>query len=201
MSDPQEVELEDLRPAIRRALSPDWDRPITVGDQAALDRELRRAWEVVFGYVASRAGRDRAEELTQEVFCRVLARMGRWESDEAVRQAYLVQSAKNLLRDQWRTAGRRRAHPGEVPGTADVADAAAGPEDQAVERSEQESLRRALGRLGALQREVLYRRVVQGQTAEEVGRALGRRAESVRQIQHRALLSLRHLLEAEEGSR
>lgn len=197
--DPLDRELDDLRPALRRVLSPEWDRGIAARDQAALDRELTQAWEVVHRYVAGRVGRDRAEELTQEVFCRVLSRLGRAESDEAVRQAYLVQSAKNLLRDHWRATGRRAALTPPLPSDpADVADPAAGPEDQAVGRSEEESLRRALGRLGPLQREVLRRRVVEGQSAEEVGQALGRRAESVRQIQHRALRALCDLLDAEE---
>lgn len=200
MSDAQDRELEDLRPVLRRVLSPNWDTPIAAGDQVALDRELRRAWEVVFRYVVRHAGRDRAEELTQEVFCRVLARMGSRQADDAVRQAYLVQSAKNLLRDQWRAAGRRPARSVDSrTDVAEVADAAAGPEDQALGRSEEESLRRALARLGSLQREVLRRRIVEGQSAEEVGRALGRRAESIRQVQHRALLVLRQLLDAEGG--
>ncbi len=200
MSGPGDRDLEDLRPALRRVLSPDWDRPITARDQVGLDRELRRAWEVVFRYVAPRAGSDRAEEVTQEVFCRVLSRMGHWETDEAVRQAYLVQSAKNLLRDQWRAAGRRPVRAFEGPGSDfELVDAAAGPEDQVLVHSEREALRRALARLGGLQREVLRRRIVEGQTAEEVGRALGRRPESVRQIQHRALRVLRQLLESEEG--
>lgn len=202
MGDPGDRDLEDLRPVLRRVLSPDWDRPITARDQAGLDRELRRAWEVVFRYVASRTGSDRAEELTQEVFCRVLARMGHWETDDAVRQAYLVQSAKNLLRDQWRATGRRPVRVvGGPDADDDVVDVAAGPEDQALGRSEQEALRRALASLGRLQREVLRRRIVEGQSAEEVGRALGRRPESVRQIQHRALRALRRLLESEEGPR
>ncbi|MHB1583421.1 MAG: RNA polymerase sigma factor [Acidimicrobiales bacterium] len=197
--DPPDRELDDLRPALHRVLAPEWDRAIAARDQAALDRELTQAWEVVHRYVAARVGRDRAEELTQEVFCRVLSRLGRAEGDEAVRQAYLVQSAKNLLRDHWRSTGRRAALAPPAPShPAEVADPAAGPEDQAVGRSEEESLRRALGRLAGLQREVLRRRIVEGQSAEEVGEALGRRAETIRQIQHRALRTLRELLEAEE---
>ena len=52
--DPLDRELDDLRPALRRVLSPEWDRGIAARDQAALDRELTQAWEVVHRYVAGR---------------------------------------------------------------------------------------------------------------------------------------------------
>lgn len=199
MSEEHDRELEDLRPALRRVLPPDWDRAIRTRDQAALDEEVRAAWQVVFRYVSARVGRGRAEEVTQEVFARVLARLGNWQTDESVRQAYLVQAAKNLLRDQWRAEGRRGPAAPTYP--AEAADLRPGPEERLIRRSEEEALRDALRQLAPLQREVLRLRILEGHSAEEVGRRLERSAESVRQLQHRALQALRQLLADEGGGR
>ena len=186
----EDREVDDLRPVLSRVLPPDWERPIAVRDQAAFDAAVRRAWLVVFYRVAART-RDRgeAEEAAQEVFCRVLARMGTLPAGEAVRRAYLTRAAGNLLQDQWQRRERRL-----VADTAYAADRTrepADPQDVAVRHEETARLVAALRGLQPIQAQVLRLRIGEELTSEEVGAVLGKSAEAVRQIQHRALEALR----------
>jgi len=185
-----EEEVEDLRPVLARVLPADWDRPMTTHDQAALDATVERAWRIVFRHVSANVrSRTEAEELTQEVFCRVLSRLGKWESNESLRKAYLVQAARNLLRDQWRAKGRSAE--AEVQFNEDRSASPDGPEDEVMRRIEGKELRAALELLQPVQREVLRLRILEAQSADETAAAIGKSPEAVRQIQHRALLALR----------
>ncbi len=189
--DPDQA-AEDLRPLLVSVLPPDWERAVAARDQAALTEATRRAWEVVYHRtLLSIRDRREAEEVTQEVFCRVLARLGTRQGDEAVRQAYLVQASRNLLADRWRRRARAQAAPPMV------APAPPTPEEAALARLEVEDLRRALAALPDEQRTVLRLRVFEHLSAEETGAVLGRSAAAVRQIQHRAVVALRAALGGE----
>lgn len=188
-----ERELEDLRPVLSRVLPADWDRPIAARDQAALDAAVRRAWLVVYYRVVARTGdRGEAEEAAQEVFCRVLARMGTRTSDEAVRKAYLARSASNLLQDQWRRREHRRF--ADTAYAADRSGEPIDPQDAVVRRAESEQLVEALRSLPPIQAQVLRLRIGEELSSEETGAVLGKSAAAVRQIQHRALEALRERL-------
>jgi RNA polymerase sigma factor (sigma-70 family) len=65
------------------------------------------------------------------------------------------------------------------------------PEAIVLVADERHLLLAALGRLPHRWREVLCLRILEGRTAAEIGVEWGRSPESVRQIQHRALLALR----------
>ena len=192
MSDDElEREVEDLRPILAGVLPQGWDGPIRARDQKALDDAVQRAWRIV--YHRARAGvRDRrdAEDVAQEVFCRVLARLGtRDPAEAALQHAYLARAARNLLYDQWRGRDQHRA--ADTAYAEDRSGAPSGPEDEVLRRLEGEEVRIALGTLSPLQRQVLRLRIFEQLNAQETAAVVGRSAESVRQIQHRALRALR----------
>lgn len=190
-------EADDLRPVLSRVLPAGWDGPIARGDQAAFDAAVRRAWLVVYFRVAARTGnRATAEEAAQEVFCRVMARMGSGPPDDPVKQAYLARAAHNLLQDQWRRQRHR-----QIADTAYAGDRSAAPsdpEESVVRRLEAERVARALAALPPLQARVLRLRIVEELSAEETGAVVGRSPAAVRQIQHRALVALRQRLAESE---
>lgn len=194
-------EVEDLRPILARVLPDGWDRSIRSHDQAALDAAVRQAWLVVYSRAAASV-RDRweAEEIAQEVFCRVLARMGSWPSDEALRRSYLARAARNLLYDQWRHRDQHR-----VADTVYAKDRSGEPvdlEDEVMHRLEGEALRAAFRTLPSIERQVLRLRIGEGLTAEATAAVVGKSVLAVRQIQFRAVRALRtQLTRSDPGDR
>jgi RNA polymerase sigma-70 factor (ECF subfamily) len=200
VTDEGDQEVDDLRPVLARVLAPDWDHPIASHDQAAFDAAVRRAWLVVYYRVAARTGdRGEAEEAAQEVFCRVLARMGSWPAGEAVRRAYLARAASNLLQDQWQRRERRLL--ADTAYATDRSREPADPQDVAVRREETEQLVEALRSLPPIQAQVLRLRIGEELSSEEAGAVLDKSAQAVRQIQHRALEALRARLGRHAGGK
>lgn len=143
--------------------------------------------------------RNDADDLTHDAFVKAIAHKDRLESSGDGAGAYLNTVTRNLLRDRWKREGRAahgtvRLAAGE-DGSAEAADALA------VSRLEGELVRAALGRLDEEKRHVLQLRVVEGRSSEETARLIGRTPAAVRQIQHRALVTLRADLTAQGWAR
>ncbi|HVX20947.1 MAG TPA: sigma-70 family RNA polymerase sigma factor [Acidimicrobiales bacterium] len=192
-------EVEDLRPVLGSILPGGWDGPVRVGDQAALDAAVRRAWLVVYHHARANV-RDRreAEDIAQEVFARVLSRLASPDAGRPpIEQAYLTRAARNLLYDQWRRRDRNRAD--DAAYATDRSADPTGPEDEVLRRIEGEEVRIALTTLTPVQRQVLRLRIFEQLTAEEVAAVVGRTPDWVRQTQHRALRALRDHLSRPEA--
>jgi RNA polymerase sigma-70 factor, ECF subfamily len=177
--------------------------------ESARDRErrfrdveqiTRRNWSFVHHVITSSVRQPwEAEELTQEVFARAMPHLVVSEDDDRVR-AYLAQTARNLLRDRW----RHRQYVTLEQGVPDAAGVEPDPETRALEGADRTALIAALARLPEEQRQVLRLRLMEGLPAAEVAARMGRNADSIRQIQHRALIKLRQeylgIVEPGEGS-
>ena len=189
-TDEPDHDLEDLRPVLAAILPDGWDGPIGSHDRVVLDTALRRVWQLVYNRAWSRA-RDRgeAEEVAQEVFCRVLARMGAWPVDDVLRRAYLLRAAQNLQHDEW--SRQRRREVADTVYAADRSGLPVPPEDEVLRRLDAEALQVALRALPPLQAQVIRLRIGEGLSAEETAAVVGKSAPAVRQIQHRAVLRLR----------
>jgi RNA polymerase sigma-70 factor (ECF subfamily) len=160
------------------------------GDQRALEELCQREWRPVYALAYHALGNVAdAQDVTQEVFLRALRSLERYEETSAPFAAYLATIARNLVRN------RARLRP-----TAALDDDApfggAGPETLAIESSEVERVRAALGELPADQRRVIELRLSEGRSTAETAALLGRGPDAVRQLQHRALVSLRARLGA-----
>lgn len=193
MTDGVDGSDDDLVPILSRVLPAGWDRGLHGRDQAAFNQEVRSAWLVVYYRALAGVGDPRAaEELAQEVFCRVLARLGSWPDGQALGRAYLATAARNLLADQWRRRDLVRRADSAYAG--DPSSAPAPADEQVLGELERQELLHALAQLPLVQRQVLRLRVFEGLSAEEAGAVLDRSAAAVRQIQHRALVTLRRAL-------
>ena len=168
-----------------------------VGDRAALDALCHREWRPVYG-IAYRALGDVAEaqDLTQEVFLRALRSLDRYQQTGAPFSAYLATIARNRLRDGWRA---RRPMAVSLDHAADLRDSAVDPEASAIASDEYRQLRSALASLSDDYQSVIRLRLLDGRSAAETGRLMGRSPDAVRQLQRRALAALRAALS--EGSR
>jgi RNA polymerase sigma-70 factor (ECF subfamily) len=193
-----EREVVDLRPILTGVLPDGWDGPLTSSDQAERDADLREVWLIVYHRARLRI-RDRvaAEDVAQEVFCRVLTRLSTRDDGAVIEQAYLSQTASNFLQDQWRTIAQRRAL--DIAVARDPSGVPADPAEAVLRQAEGDEAMAALGTLPSARRQVLHLRIFEGLTAEQTAAVLGGTAEWVRQTQHRALRTLRDRLERENA--
>jgi RNA polymerase sigma-70 factor (ECF subfamily) len=118
---------------------------------------------------------DDADDVTQQIFAKLLTELWRYEPGEAPFLAWILRVSHNAAIDHVR---RTRAVPcEEIWTTGQHAD------EPPLER--RASLREALASLTAGQRDVLVLRHVVGLTAEEIATRLGRSVRSVHCLHHR----------------
>ena len=144
----------------------------------------------VYAFLTRRAGsRGEAEDLTAEVFHQALAGLGRFEWRGVPFSAWLLQIARNAVTDRWQRLARERGEPSPEP----PADAGA---DDAERRA---MLAELVGRLPHDQQRVVVARFVEQKSIREIAQALGRTEGAVKQLQFRALESLRaHMRDVNE---
>jgi RNA polymerase sigma-70 factor (ECF subfamily) len=144
-------------------------------------RTSRSLWSYVYRVTSNAAD---ADDIVQDAFCRLLR--GGPDADEEQRRRYLFRIASNLVVDRWRRqeraadAARRHVPPplaSDAPGHEDVA--------------------RTFARLALRERALLWLAYVEGQSHNEIAKAVGLARDSVKVLLFRARKRLRDLLEAE----
>jgi RNA polymerase sigma factor (sigma-70 family) len=125
-----------------------------------------------------------AEDLTQEVFLRVLRALAGYEERELER-AWVFRIARNVLLDHRRAQGRAPA--AEPIADSHVVRLPLGP-------TEGMALEEALADLGEAEREAFLMREIGGLGYVEIGAATGATVDAVRNRIHRARLALRAAL-------
>jgi RNA polymerase sigma-70 factor, ECF subfamily len=151
-------------------------------------------FERVYAYVVKRV-RDRAEaeDVTAEVFHQALANLKRFEWRGIPFAAWLFRIAANLLSDRWQRSGREVADEAGVIESAPVSPA----EIEEVER--RATLFRLVDALPAEQRRVVVLRFVEQKSIKEVAKEVGKTEGAVKQLQFRALSSLRTRMEGADA--
>jgi RNA polymerase sigma-70 factor (ECF subfamily) len=146
----------------------------------------------VFRFLRRMAGSaDDAEDLTQEVFLRVLRALDGYE-ERQLERAWVFRIARNVLLDHRRARGR-------VPTAEPIADAHV--VRLPVAPTTGLALDEALAGLGDAEREAFLMREVGGLGYVEIGAATGATADAVRSRIHRARLALRKTLEGVHTTR
>jgi RNA polymerase sigma-70 factor (ECF subfamily) len=167
------------------------------GDRDALDELCRREWRSIYALAYSALGNAaEAQDLTQEAFLRALRSLPAYRVTGAPFHAWLKQIALNLVRDGWR---KRRHVTVPLDNALEIPARDVGPEGQALAGDERRRLLDALAMLPADYQTVIHLRLLDGLSAADVARVMGRRPDAIRQLQHRALKALRASLI--EGSR
>ena len=155
-------------------------------------------FERVYAYIVKRV-HDRAEteDLTAEVFHQALANLKRFEWRGIPFAAWLFRIAANLISDRWQRSGR------EVSDDAEIESAQAEPgrtspaEIEDVER--RATLFRLVDTLPPEQRRVVVLRFVEQKSIKEEAREVSKTEGAVKQLQFRALSSLRARMEGADA--
>lgn len=141
----------------------------------------------VYAFVARRVdNRDEAQDVTAEVFHQALRNIGRFQWRGVPFAAWLLRIAANALADRWQRAARGLEVPAEE---AEMENESARAEAATVERHAM--LFQLVDRLPADQRLVIMRRFVDQKSIREIAQELGRSEGAVKQLQFRALETLR----------
>ncbi len=150
-------------------------------------------FERVYAYVVRRVEiRAEAEDLTAEVFHQALANLKRFEWRGIPFAAWLFRIAANLISDRWQRSGR------EVTDDAAMDAAHVSPaEIEEVER--RATLFRLVDTLPAEQKRVVILRFVEQKSIKEVAGAIRKTEGAVKQLQFRALTSLRARMEGADA--
>jgi RNA polymerase sigma-70 factor (ECF subfamily) len=139
----------------------------------------------VWAYVIRRTpNRAAAEDITSEVFRKALEHLPRYEPRGAPFIAWLLRIAANLLVDRHHAMARESSDP--LPDIVGL--------DVDLER--RVMLFQLVERLPDRQRQVIELRFIEGRTLLEVAQTLETSEGAVKQLQHRALDSLRSAWEA-----
>jgi RNA polymerase sigma-70 factor (ECF subfamily) len=160
------------------------------GDVEALGRLYDQLVAPIYRYVALRVRRrEDAEDLTQQVFERIVGALPRYRSSGRPFRAWAYRIARNAVIDHVR---RERNHEPldplhEPPGEH-------GPEEISVLGEEIRELRAAIRRLTPDQQEAITLRFAAGMSAEEAALVMGRRAGTIRGLTFRAIAALRRRL-------
>ncbi|HXN56640.1 MAG TPA: RNA polymerase sigma factor [Myxococcales bacterium] len=177
------------------------------GDAGAFERLLRRHRSPLFTFLVRMLGdRERAEDLAQEAFLRIVKGAGAWER-RARFKAWLYAIARNLCADAGRRDKFRRTDsldtraPGRdgeegAPLVEELAGDGPGPDRGAESARLRPVLTRALAALPEEQREVFVLREQAGVTFTEIAEMLGVNENTVKSRMRYALLGLRKALSA-----
>lgn len=163
---------ERVREAVSRA---------QVGDRDALRFLYVSYSQNVYGYVRSILHDDHeAEDVTQQVFTKLITTLARYEDRGGPFFAWLLRLARNVAIDHLRGTRRARSEPiGET-------DTAVAPD---LDRAE--TVRRALAKLPDEQKAVVILRHVVGLTPGEIATQMGRSERSIHGLHHRGRRALR----------
>ena len=162
------------------------------GDQAALSELYQTYFPRLYRYILARTGNTYdAEDLTEEVFMRVLEAIKRFEHRKAPFSAWLFRIAHNAVISQRRketARGRSSQLNDGMPVDS------AGPEELVERRVALNEVMQAAKNLPDAQRQVISLRFAAGLTVAETARAMGKGEGNVKVIQHKAIAKLREMM-------
>jgi RNA polymerase sigma-70 factor, ECF subfamily len=135
--------------------------------------------------------REAAEDLTAEVFVKVLERLDRYQFRGLPFSAWLYRIARNHMIDHLRA--RPKLPVGSIESAPEIPERRA---ELALDHSlDRQELIFALGRLTSDQRQVVTLRFLECLTTAETAAAMGKTEDAVKKLQARGLVQLRRILE------
>ena len=151
-------------------------------------------FERVYAYIVRRVGnRTETEDLTSEVFHQALANLKRFEWRGIPFAAWLFRIAANLISDRWQRSGR------EVPDDSGLIDAVQVSPAEIEEVERRATIFRLVENLPAEQKRVVVLRFVEQKSIKDVAREIRKTEGAVKQLQFRALSTLRARMEGADA--
>ena len=162
-------------------------------DPARFAELYENNFDRVYAYIARRVrDRNEAEDLTSEVFHHALASLPRFEWRGAPFAAWLFKIAANAIIDRSNKLAKERQASIVEPSTEHPREI-----DEEIERRAR--LFQLVNRLPADQRRVVSMRFAEEKSVREIAGELGRSEGAIKQLQFRALQTLRAQLVVETG--
>lgn len=164
-------------------------------DEDCIAELYDRYYDRIYRFALVRMGRaPDAEDLTQETFLRMLAKIGTFRWQDPGFAAWLFRIAHNAIIDFLRRSAQR----GQQVSIEDIPVVARDdPESEVVRALSNEALRVGIKKLTQAQQEVLALRFGGGLSVSETAKALGKAEGTVKATQFQALQALRRVLPAE----
>jgi RNA polymerase sigma-70 factor, ECF subfamily len=163
------------------------------GDREALEELYLLHFDRIYSYLHMSVGnRHDAEDLTTQVFVKMLESIGKFRWRAAPFSAWLFRIAHNLAMDHFR-ATRRWQPEEDVPEPEPPEESAA--EEEALEAIGRQSMLGLIERLSPEQQQVLALKFVFNFSNGEAATILDKTEGAIKSLQHRALASLQRQLE------
>jgi RNA polymerase sigma-70 factor, ECF subfamily len=167
------------------------------GDAATIELIYQRFQISIYRYLFYKFGdKHTAEDLTSEVFIRMLRGLNKYTPTTSSFQAWLYQIARNISIDHYRKVNSEKIVPLE-----DGLKTQEPTPDEAADRNMRiNELQRALKKLTEDQREVIILRFIADMPIAEVAGLINKSEDAVKGLQRRALIALREVLKDQEVS-
>jgi RNA polymerase sigma-70 factor (ECF subfamily) len=182
-----------------KALSKEADERLLIEeaqkDPARFAQLYENHFERVYAYVVRRVGdRTETEDITSEVFHEALANLGRFEWRGIPFAAWLYRIAANRISDRWQRSNRE-----QVADDPELIESVQAKSAQFEEVERHATLFHWVDRLPEEQRRVVVLRFVEQKSIKEVAREIRKTEGAVKQLQFRALSSLRTRMEGADA--
>lgn len=166
-------------------------------DDEAIRQVYRLYADAIYRYALYQCGNPTlAEDVAGEVFVRMMESIGTYSYRGSPISAWLYRIARNLVIDHQRRNNRLKP----LDGADEVRLVSENPVDLAERQISWAELQGMLSELTDEQRQVIMLRFVENLDNSEVAQIIGKTEGSVKALQHRALRSLRRLLERRGSS-
>jgi RNA polymerase sigma-70 factor (ECF subfamily) len=163
------------------------------GNADAFAQLYRANVQAIYRYIYHRVNDVHlAEDLTGDVFTRALKSMATYRDQGKPFVAWLYRIAHARVIDYYRMTNRR---PVESDVEAEPIPVSANMDEGILRRQMAKALREAIGTLTDEQQQVVILRFIEGQSIETVADMMGKNANAIKALQHRALRSLASRLE------
>ncbi len=168
-------------------------------DSEAFGELYERYVQKIYNYVYYRTGNHHdAEDLTSRVFFRALAHIQNYTDRGLPFSAWLYRIAHNLVANWHRDRGRQQV----VPLDDYIAGGLRTDAPEAVTESQEEKQRllESIQELPEDRQQLLILKFVERLSNAEIGQIMNRTEGAIKSLYHRTLLSLRDVLDDEDGS-
>ncbi len=169
------------------------------GDSTAFGELYTRYVKKIYNYVYYRTGNHHdAEDLTSRVFFRALGHIGHYDDRGVPFSAWLYRIAHNLVANWHRDRGRQKIVP--LDDALITGHRFNAPEAMAESLEEEDLLIRSIRELPPDRQQLLILKFVDRLSNAEIGAIMNRTEGAIKSLYHRTLLSLRDVLESQDGS-
>lgn len=179
---------------------PDLIQRAQAGDAAVLAYIYEKNHDKIYRYILTRIGKpEDAEDLTAEVFLKMLDKVGGFSWRGITLTAWLFRIAHNSLVDHL----RRHNNPARQTAALelDIVDAASDVGAEVEKSLALEEVVKAINKLTPAQREVIQLRFASGLSVAETARTLGKNEGTVKVLQYNAIAALRRQMAGQTKER